>query len=77
RLEDLEPALRTIERAVERANATMLAAACIVGITVLFVVYRPTGSHQVIPWILWIAVAIVVVVVLRTAWANLKRRKSL
>ncbi|MBV9277426.1 MAG: hypothetical protein JOZ97_04235 [Candidatus Eremiobacteraeota bacterium] len=77
RLEDLEPALRTIERAVERANATMLAAACIVGITVLFVVYRPTGWHQVIPWILWIAVAIVVVVVLRTAWANLKRRKSL
>ncbi|MBV8363722.1 MAG: AarF/ABC1/UbiB kinase family protein, partial [Candidatus Eremiobacteraeota bacterium] len=53
RLEDLEPALRTIERVVERANATMLAAACIVGITVLFVVYRPTGWHEVVPWIFW------------------------
>ncbi|MBV9973654.1 MAG: AarF/ABC1/UbiB kinase family protein [Candidatus Eremiobacteraeota bacterium] len=77
RLEDLEPALRTIERVVERANATMLAAACIVGITVLFVVYRPTGWHEVVPWIFWIAVAIVAVAVLRTAWANLKKRKSL
>ncbi len=77
KLEDLEPALRTIERVVERANATMLAAACIVGITVLFVVYRPTGWHQVIPWIFWIAAAIAVVAILRTAWANLRKRKSL
>ncbi|MBV9403009.1 MAG: AarF/ABC1/UbiB kinase family protein [Candidatus Eremiobacteraeota bacterium] len=77
RIEDLEPALRTIERVVERANATMLAAACIVGITVLFVVYRPTGWHEVVPWIFWVAVAIVAVTVLRTAWANLKKRKSL
>ena len=77
KLEDLEPALRTIERVVERANATMIAAACIVGITVLFVVYHPSGWRAVIPWIFWIALIIAGLAVFRTAWANLKRRKSL
>ena len=77
KVEDLEPALQTIERVVERANATMLAAACIVGVTVLFVVYRPSGWHAVIPWIFWIALALAGLMVLRTAWANLKKRKSL
>ncbi|MBV9149492.1 MAG: AarF/ABC1/UbiB kinase family protein [Candidatus Eremiobacteraeota bacterium] len=77
KVEDLQPAMRTIERVVERANATMIAAACIVGISVLFVVYRPTGWRAAIPWIFWIALIIAGIVVFRTAWANLKRRKSL
>jgi ubiquinone biosynthesis protein len=77
RIEDLQPALHTMERMVERANATMIAAACIVAVSVLFMLYRPSGSHEAIPWIFWAAIVIAGLVVFRTAWANLRGGKRL
>ncbi|HEY8297414.1 MAG TPA: AarF/UbiB family protein [Candidatus Baltobacteraceae bacterium] len=74
RLEDLEPVLTRFERIVERANATMIAAACIVGITILLAVYHPGGWKGAIGWVLWFAIVIAVLWVTRTAWATFRKR---
>jgi uncharacterized membrane protein len=75
RVEGLDATVARLERIVERANATMIAAACIVGMTILLAVYRPAAWRQAIGWVLWIAVVIAVFVVARTAWANLRTRR--
>lgn len=74
RLEDFEPLVSRFERMVERANASMIAAACIVAITVLFLAYHPTGGRLVATTIIWIASVIAVLWVARTAWATLSSR---
>ncbi|MDQ2664323.1 MAG: AarF/UbiB family protein [Candidatus Eremiobacteraeota bacterium] len=74
RLEDFEPLVSRFERMVERANASMIAAACIVAITVLFLAYHPEGGRPVATTIIWIASVIAVLWVARTAWATLRRR---
>ena len=75
RVEDLEPMLLRFERLVERANATMIAAACVVGMTVLFSVYRPAGWQAAAGWLFWIAFAIAVIVGIRTALGTLASRR--
>jgi ubiquinone biosynthesis protein len=75
RFEELEPTLRRLERMVERANAAMIAAACIVGITILLAVYHPQGWRAAIAWLFWIAIAIAAAIVFRTALATLRNRK--
>jgi hypothetical protein len=60
---------------VERANATMIAAACVVGMTVLFSVYRPAGWQVAAGWLFWIALAIAVIVGIRTALGTLASRR--
>ena len=74
RLEDFEPLVSRFERMVERANASMLAAACIVAIAVLFLAYHPAGGRPVATTIMWVASVIAVLWVARTAWATLRRR---
>ncbi|PZR56759.1 MAG: ABC transporter [Candidatus Meridianibacter frigidus] len=76
RLEDLEPMLNRLEVMVERANATMLAAACIVGITVLLAVYRPHGTQAVVAWVFWAAIVICVLWISRTVWATFIKRRQ-
>ena len=76
RVEDLEPAIGRLERMVERANATMIAAACVVGMTVLFAVYHPAGWQNAAAWLFWIACAIAAIVALRTAFGVIASRKN-
>lgn len=75
RFEDLEPTLRRLERMIERANAAMIAAACIIGITILLAVYHPQGWKAAIAWTFWIAIVIAASIVFRTALATLRTRK--
>jgi len=74
RFEELEPTLRRLERMVERANAAMIAAACIVGITILLAVYHPQGWQAAIAWTFWVAIVIAATIVFRTALATLRNR---
>jgi hypothetical protein len=74
RFEELEPTLRRLERMVERANAAMIAAACIVGITILLAVYHPQGWQAAIAWTFWVAIIIAATIVFRTALATLRNR---
>ena len=65
-LQDAEPLVKRFEHMVERANATMLAAACIVGIAIVMQFYHPQGWHAWIGVVFWVAVAAAVVSVVRT-----------
>ncbi|HEV3089297.1 MAG TPA: AarF/UbiB family protein [Candidatus Elarobacter sp.] len=69
RIEDVEPLVRRFERTVERANATMLAAACIVSLAIVMQFYHPQGWQQWIGVAFWIALAAVIVVAVRTLFA--------
>ncbi len=73
RVEDLESALRRLETIAERINATMIAASCIVGLTILLAFYHPQGWRIAIGWILWISVVVAVLWVFRTAVATLRK----
>lgn len=66
RVEDVDYILRRFERAVERANASMLAAACIVGLAIVMLFYHPQGWQTWIGVIFWVAVAAAIAHVLRT-----------
>ncbi len=57
------------ERIVERANATMLAAACIVALAIVMLFYHPQGWQKWIGVIFWIAVAAAIIHVVRTLLA--------
>jgi ubiquinone biosynthesis protein len=69
RVEDLDATITRFERIVERANATMLASACIVAIAIVMLFYHPQGWTQWIPIIFWIAVSAAVIHVVRTLLA--------
>ena len=73
RVEDVEPALRRLEKIAERINATMIAASCIVGLTILLAFYHPAGWQMAVGWILWISVVVAVLWVFRTAIATLRK----
>jgi hypothetical protein len=66
RVEDIEPLMRRVEHMGERANATMLAAACIVGLAVVMQFYHPQGWQQWIGVVFWIAVVAAVTDAART-----------
>lgn len=74
RIEDIETIVRRFENTVERANATMLASACIVGLAILMLVYHPEGWQRWIGAIFWVGVAVAFLIVLRTAWGTLRRK---
>ncbi|MDQ2680665.1 MAG: hypothetical protein M3Y21_06550 [Candidatus Eremiobacteraeota bacterium] len=61
--------------AVERANAAMIAAACIVGIAILLAAYHPQGWQPAIAWSFWVAIVIAASIVFRTALATFRNRK--
>jgi ubiquinone biosynthesis protein len=69
RVEDLDATITRFERIVERANATMLAAACIVALAIVMLFYHPQGWMRWMPVIFWIAVAAAVIHVIRTVLA--------
>jgi ubiquinone biosynthesis protein len=69
RVQDLDSALARFEHVVERANATILAAACIVAIAIVMLYYHPNGWERWIGIIFWIAVAAAIVHVVRTLLA--------
>lgn len=73
RVEDLDTTITRFERVVERANATMLAAACIVALAIVMLFYHPQGWQKWIGVIFWIAVAAAAIHVIRTVLA-LRRR---
>lgn len=75
RIEDAEPMLQRVEHMVEHANATMIAAACVVGITVLFAIYRPPWWQSAAAWAFWIALVIALVVTVRIGWRVLLHRR--
>jgi ubiquinone biosynthesis protein len=72
RVENLEPALARMERMFERVNVTLIAAACIVGLAVLLVYYHPQGLYGVIGGVVWAAIVIAVLAVLRILWRTLR-----
>lgn len=46
RVEDIEPHIKRFEHLVMRVNATILVAACIVGLAIVMVFYRPQGWQR-------------------------------
>ncbi len=69
RIEDVEPLIQRFERLVERTNATILAAASIVGLALVMVFYRPPGWQGWIGAAFWVAAAAAITGALRTLWA--------
>jgi ubiquinone biosynthesis protein len=69
RVEDIEPVMKRLEHMVERANATILAAACIVSLAIVMLVYHPQGWKAWIGVVFWIAVTVAVTDSVRTLWA--------
>jgi hypothetical protein len=55
-----------VEHLVARSNATILAAACIVGLAVVMLFYRPHGWQGWIGWVFWIAVGAALIDYVRT-----------
>ena len=66
RVEDIDPILKRVEHMVARSNATILAAACIVGLAVVMLYYRPEGWRGWIGVVFWIAVGAALVDYVRT-----------
>jgi RsiW-degrading membrane proteinase PrsW (M82 family) len=66
RVEDVEPVMKRLEHMVERANATMLAAACIVALAIVLQIYRPQGWQQWIGVVVWIALIGAIAAAVRT-----------
>jgi ubiquinone biosynthesis protein len=72
RVEDIDPLMKRFEHLVSRANATILAAACIVGIAIVMQFYRPQGWERWIGVVFWLAVSAAFIDYLRTLW-NLRK----
>lgn len=68
RVEDIEPLTKRLERIVERSNASILAAACIVGLAIVMLFYRPQGWQAWIGVVFWVAVGTAVIRAVRTFW---------
>ena len=68
RLEDMEPLVKRLERVAARTNATILVAACIIGLAMVIPFYYPQGSEAWIGIVFWIAAVAVVAGSLRALW---------
>jgi ubiquinone biosynthesis protein len=73
RVEDADVLVKRLEHMVERANATMLAAACIVGLAIVLQIYHPQGWQQWIGVVVWIALVGAIAAAVRTLW-GLRRK---
>jgi hypothetical protein len=74
RVEDLEPVMKRVEHLVERANATILAAACIVGLAIVLQLYHPQGWQQWIGVVVWIALIGAIAAAVRTLVGLLRKK---
>lgn len=68
RIEDVEPIVKRLERLAARANASILVAACIVGLAMVIPFYHPQGWETWISMVLWIAIPAVVAGSLTALW---------
>ncbi len=66
RVEDADALVDRVEHMVERANATMLASACIVGLAIVLQLYHPQGWQQWIGAVVWIGIIAAIAAVVRT-----------
>jgi ubiquinone biosynthesis protein len=66
RVEDIDPLMKRLEHLVARSNATVLAAACIVGIALVMQFYHPQGREKWIGVVFWIAVVFAIIDYVRT-----------
>jgi ubiquinone biosynthesis protein len=66
RVEDADSLVKRLEHMVERANATMLASACIVGLAIVLQIYHPQGWQQWIGAVVWIALVAAIAAAVRT-----------
>lgn len=66
RVDGIDPLIKRLEHMVARASATMLAAACIVGLAIVMQFYHPRGWQAWIGVAFWIAVAIAIIDYIRT-----------
>ena len=66
RVEDIDPLMKRLEHMVARTNATVLAAACIVGLAMVMQFYHPKGWQRWIGVVFWIAVAFAIIDYVRT-----------
>jgi ubiquinone biosynthesis protein len=73
RVEDADPLVKRLEHMVERANATILAAACIVGLAIVLVIYHPDGWRQWIAIAVWVALVAAIAATVRTLLGLQKR----
>jgi ubiquinone biosynthesis protein len=76
RVEDADRLVQRMEHMVERANATMLAAACIVGLAIVLQIYHPQGWQQWIGVVVWIALIAAIAAAVRTLIGLTKRRRD-
>ena len=72
RIEDIEPLMKRFEHLVSRTNATILAAASIIGLSVIMQFYHPHRWESWIGIVFWIVVGSVIIDYARTLW-NLKK----
>jgi ubiquinone biosynthesis protein len=66
RVEDIEPIIKRLEHMVARISATILAAACIVGLAMIMQFYHPQGWQRWMGVVFWVAVALAVIDYVRT-----------
>ncbi|MBV8490543.1 MAG: AarF/ABC1/UbiB kinase family protein [Candidatus Eremiobacteraeota bacterium] len=76
RIDGADTMIRQLERMVERANAAMIAAACIVGVTVLFSTFHPSGWERYLGWIFGVVIGIAGLVLLRTFLGTLATHRN-
>lgn len=77
KVEDIDKIVDRFEHTVERANATMLASAIIVGLAILLVFYHPQGVGRWIGVVFWVGVALTFLIALRTAFAAFRNKRRI
>ena len=73
RIEDADRIIERLEHMVARFSATILAAACIVGLAIVMQFYQPRGWRSWIGAAFWFGVAFAAIDVARTLWTLRKR----
>jgi hypothetical protein len=68
RTQDADALMQRLEQLFARINATILVAACVVGLAIVTLVYRPHGWHAWIGVVFWIIVAAATVGAARALW---------
>jgi ubiquinone biosynthesis protein len=68
RTPDADALMQRLERLVARINVTILAAACVVGLAIVMLVYRPHGWQAWIGVVFWIVVVGAIAAVARALW---------
>ena len=68
-MKNAEPLIKRLERMAERTNATLLAAACVVALAIVMLVYQPQGWRAWIGLVFWVGVVAAATGAVRTLLA--------